>query len=197
MIPAADRDFVVASAQAGAALIGLLFVAVSIAPERSFGAGAESGRQAQALSAFTALTNVFFVSFGALLPETRLGIIVVLAGVAGASYTLSLLFLVPKWRVEGTLARGITIFGLSSAVYLAEIAVGLRLWIEPADTDAASILLSILLGAFFIGLTRAWELLGAPHGRGLIAHFVDRFRAPPGGRPRHHTGGTTGDVQRR
>lgn len=58
MVPAEFRDFLVASTQASAALIGLLFVSVSIAPERVFGSKAEALGQARALSAFTSLANV-------------------------------------------------------------------------------------------------------------------------------------------
>ena len=48
MIPAAYSNFLIASTQASAALIGLLFVSVSIAPERVFGRQAEANHQALA-----------------------------------------------------------------------------------------------------------------------------------------------------
>ena len=57
MIPAPYENFLVASTQAGAALIGLIFVSVSIASQRVFGHEADAERQAQALSAFSALVN--------------------------------------------------------------------------------------------------------------------------------------------
>jgi len=58
-----------------------LFVAVSIAPERVFGTEAEAVRQAQALSAFTALANVFFISMASLVPTIQIGIVVVIAAI--------------------------------------------------------------------------------------------------------------------
>ncbi len=93
MIPAPYENFLVASTQASAALIGLLFVSVSIAPERVFGGQAEAEKQAR--SAFTALANVFFISFTSLIPHLSIGIVVVVIGAVALNQTLSLLFLVP------------------------------------------------------------------------------------------------------
>src|SRR5205823_252942 len=73
MVPAADQPFFAASMGAAAALLGLLFVAVSIAPERTVGAGAPIERQMVAESVFTALINAFFVSMGGASPGIPLG----------------------------------------------------------------------------------------------------------------------------
>src|SRR5260370_18848692 len=73
MVPEAFHDYFLASAGAGAALVGLLFVAVSIAPEQTVMRGAPVERQAVAISAYTALFNAFFLSPVALLPHTNLG----------------------------------------------------------------------------------------------------------------------------
>lgn len=53
---------------------------MSIAAERVFGQQAEAGRQAQVLSAFTALVNVFFISFSGLIPSPSTGLAVVILG---------------------------------------------------------------------------------------------------------------------
>ncbi|HET7641576.1 MAG TPA: hypothetical protein VFK47_22895, partial [Ktedonobacteraceae bacterium] len=50
MVPEAFHDYFVASTGAGAALVGLPFVAVSIAPERTMMSGAPVERQAVATS---------------------------------------------------------------------------------------------------------------------------------------------------
>jgi hypothetical protein len=60
MVPAEFNNFFVASASAGAALVGLLFVAVSIAPEHIVMANAPIERRAMSSSSFTALLNAFF-----------------------------------------------------------------------------------------------------------------------------------------
>jgi hypothetical protein len=182
VIPAADSNFLIASTQASAALIGLLFVSVSIAPERVFGRQAEAGRQALALSAFTALANAFFVSFSGLIPNLSFGVFVVIAGGVAASQTLALLALLPNWRHERTLVRSLGLFAISAAIYGYEIAIGVRLIFAPTDVGALTVLLELLLGTYSIGLARAWQLLGAPRGRGTISGLwewlTSRSRTP-------------------
>jgi hypothetical protein len=68
MVLDALNNFFFASAGIGATLVGLIFVAVSIAPEHIVQANAPIERQAMAASSFTALLNAFFISFGALIP---------------------------------------------------------------------------------------------------------------------------------
>src|SRR5258708_30910961 len=57
MVPEAFHDYFIASTGAGAALVGLLFVAVSIAPERTVMRSAPAERRAVALSAYTAFAQ--------------------------------------------------------------------------------------------------------------------------------------------
>jgi len=176
MTPPEYQPFFTASTASSAALIGLLFVAVSIAPERIFGAQAEASRQAGALSAFTALVNVFFISFVGLIPSVPIGPAATFISVPAALQTLALLLLLPSWRAEGTLRRGIVLFLGGAAVYSLEAAVGIQLWRSPSNTGSLTALLEILLGAYAIGLGRAWELLGAPR-TGVISQLVVLVRA--------------------
>jgi hypothetical protein len=182
MVPTAYSGFMVASTQASAALIGLLFVSISIAPQRVFGSEAEASRQGLALSSFTALANVFFISFGSLIPMLPLGIFMIFPGAVAASQTVLLLQLLPNWRRERTLIRGIALFVVSAVLYGYEIAIGVQLWQSPSNTGALTGLLELLLGAYAIGLARAWELLGAAHGRGItfaaFEHLAALLRRP-------------------
>jgi hypothetical protein len=178
--PVAYQPFFTASVAASAALIGLLFVSVSVAPERVFGKEAESGRQAQALSAFTALANVFFISFGGLMPDVPLGVLVTIVAMPAILQTLALLGLVSHWRAERTLYRGVVLFLASAFVYGFELVIGIKLWQTPTSTGWLSGLLDLLLGAYAIGLGRAWQLLGAPRTgiiTGVIGTLGDRFNA--------------------
>lgn len=185
MVPAAFQNFVVASTQASAALIGLLFVAITLAPERVFGEQAEAGRQARALSAFAALANIFFISFSMLIPDVNVGLVVTAVGGVSSLQTLGLLFLVGHWRVQGVLWRSLFLFVGSLAIYGGEISVGIQLWIKPTDVGALTGVLELLLGAYAVGLGRAWELLGAPR-MGFISRLLerlDRAPKPPRGTP--------------
>lgn len=173
MIPASFSNFLVASTQASAALIGLLFVAVSIAPERVFGQRSEAGRQALALSAFTALANVFFASFSSLIPNIAFGVVAVVVGGIAASQSLALLLLVPNWHRERTLVPSLLRFAVSLGVYVFEISIGVRLLDSPADVGLLTTYCIVILGVFSIGLARSWELLGAPHSRGAVSAITD------------------------
>ena len=76
------HEFFAASIGSAAALIGLLFVAISLAPEKGFGIEAHPTRRANAERTFTALVNVFFVSLVALLPHSQsvaIGIVALIA----------------------------------------------------------------------------------------------------------------------
>lgn len=149
------HDFFVASVGAAAALIGLLFVAISIAPDRVFGPDAEGERRASAERAFTALANVFFLSLCALLPHVGQDVIPLFSLIA----------------MSTTLRRGVTVyrtdggwrswrqFGfLSLAVYVLELWFALR---TNANPELADKLTFIVLGLYSYALGISWSLLSA------------------------------------
>ncbi|HSS60624.1 MAG TPA: hypothetical protein VLK30_04100 [Candidatus Limnocylindrales bacterium] len=172
-MPTEFQTVFLASAGASAGLIGLLFVGVSIAPERVFGADADARRQAQAVSAFSALANVFFISMASLIPGINLGVVVT---VIGAISSLQLLGLLLRVRPTGgnavETARGVILFLASAAIFATEVYLGLVLWRKPLEPSAISGLLEAILGAYAIGLGRAWQLLGAPRS-GLLSYALD------------------------
>jgi hypothetical protein len=167
MVPPEYANFLIASTGASAALLGLLFVSISIAPERIFGSASQAGHRSLALTSFTALANAFFVSLGGLIPHVIFGPFVIVAGVIALSQSLSLLLNAKDWRDEGRLLRGVTLFIAGLSIYGGEIALGLQLMSQKDTTGLLTVLLELLLAVFAIGLVRAWELLGAPHARGL------------------------------
>ncbi len=178
-MPAAYTSFFTTSTQASAALIGLLFVSVSIAPDRIFGSEGSAEHQLLAVSAFTALVNVFFVSFISLLPSPMLaagepihaGIAGVVFAALALSQTLALLLLLPRWRTEQRLLRGLTAFGVSGGLYVYELITAIAVVRDPSDLGSLTQLLALLLGAYAIGLARAWQLLGARRARGLLSQL--------------------------
>ena len=172
MVTAEFQPFFTASVAASAALIGLLFVSVSIAPERVFGEQSDAVRQAQALSAFSALANVFFISLLSLIPDVSFGLVVWIVSLPAILQTLALLRLTRQWHSTGIVIRGLFLFLASAAIYGYEFAVGFQMWLNPASKGLLINLLFILIGAYAIGLGRAWELLGAPR-MGLLTGVLD------------------------
>src|ERR1044072_4370748 len=184
MVTSEFQTFFLASVGASAALIGLLFVSVSVTHERVFGGQADVARQAQALSAFTALSNIFFVSLMSLIPEVIFGLAAWIGSIPALVQTLALLRHARRWSEERLVVRGLVLFLLSAGIYGYEFALGIQLWRHPTDKGALIDLLFVLIGAYAVGLGRAWELLGAPR-TGFIAGAWDAIssarRGPPAG----------------
>src|SRR5690348_9920180 len=89
MVPPIYLSFFVTAATAGGALIGLLFVAVSIAPHRTVQASAPIESRVISSSTFTALFNGFFISLGAVLPYLNIGVITLIVSLIGVINSLS------------------------------------------------------------------------------------------------------------
>src|SRR5262249_46586702 len=71
VVPSEFIPYFSTSASAAAALIGLLFVAASLAPESTLSRSAPPQRRAIAVGAFTGLLNAYFISLSALVPQVE------------------------------------------------------------------------------------------------------------------------------
>jgi hypothetical protein len=162
VVPISFFSFFIASAGAGAALVGLLFVAVSVAPEHSVMPSAPLVRQALATSTFTALVNPFFISLCALVPKTNIGYITLIMG--GLSLFNSVLL---GWKLVRTshswtaMARRATLIAVGLVLYGLECTNAISLLRDPAAANALAAVTSLVVLAYGLGLVRAWQLLGA------------------------------------
>jgi modulator of FtsH protease len=181
-------SFFVASAGAGAALTGLLFVAVSVNPGRNAGPDAPPVRQAVAASAYTALINAFFISLAALIATGSLGGVAMAVSAVSIIATLRLigdlfpphLSRINQVRRAGFIAIGLLTFGL-------QFYFGLQYVRNPGVSDYAYSIAYLVLAVYAIGVSRAWQLLGAKR-RGLFSWFsplneLDEPRSPAPSRP--------------
>lgn len=164
MVPADFANFFMASTGAGAALVGLLFVSISIAPERTVSATAPVERQAVAASAFTALLNPFIISMIALIPGLALvglGWVTTIMSVIGLINTFSLGWLLLRhpggWGRAAR--RGLLVLG-GLTLYAYEFYFGILI-ISTSNPAYIFLLAIMLVVSYALGLTRAWELLGA------------------------------------
>ena len=171
MVPTDFANYFLASAGAGAALIGLLFVAISINTGRTFGRAAQPVRQRVASGAFTALANAFFISTGALIPHLNVGYITLIMGGIGLvdSLRLGVEFLFGYWRESLAVRlpwpvalRALAFVVVSLILYGYEVVLAVLLVMQPGAVAFVSTLSVILLGVYALGLVRAWDLLGAP-----------------------------------
>ncbi|HEY1391092.1 MAG TPA: hypothetical protein VGF38_21325 [Ktedonobacterales bacterium] len=187
MVPETFANYFLATAEAGAALIGLLFVAIEIRPNRTLGRGASPPRRGVASGAFTALVNAFFISTAALVPTINVGYLILLLGLSGVANSVwqNIRLLRGPWRMrrphEMTRVQWMLILlgaqVLPVALYTSESLIAVAIIVSPQAQLPIDALTYVLLGVYGVGLIRAWELLGGTaSGLSWLNHTVDGVR---------------------
>jgi hypothetical protein len=158
MLPDEYREFFIASTGAAAALIGLLFVAVSVFPDQARQATTRVQFQSRASAALLVFTNALVISLSALVPGVSLGwwataaAISVLLFAAGAARALA-------GDAHGSRRESLwLIFGLL-LIGGFELSAGIRL-IGGLNLDAVQTLNYVIIGDLAYGISRAWRLVG-------------------------------------
>jgi hypothetical protein len=180
MVPSSFHDYLGAAASAAAALIGLLFVAVSVREESIFGAKAMPGAEAVAITAFAGLVNSFVVSLLGLLPHTDIGT---------AAAVMAVISIVTIVRVQDRrqTTRSHTLLGLTLIAYTGQLICGLVLTAKPHDTGLIPDLAYIMFASLVVSLERAWTLLKGKH----IILRTDAASIDPGAEDSPETAPTT------
>lgn len=164
MVSEGLHDFFVAAASVGGALVGLLFVAISVSSSRLAEGGAV-GRmhRIRAAAALAAFTNALVVSLFALIPGHKIGISSVVVALLGIGFVCaSLLSLVRSGRVPWR-SLGDAVFLLGLIVLLVfELINGVEVVLRPDDGGAVNTIAVLVVVCFLIGVSRAWELIGGP-----------------------------------
>jgi hypothetical protein len=176
MVPENYSDFFLAEAGASAALIGLLFVAMSVASERVDGQRSAIVDQARASSALTALLLPLAISLVALLPGAHLSIPAVTVSFAGLLFvgaTLRRYFSVQKGHRENP--RGLVGLLGFTAVVAVIFGYGIVGLIHPDSPDPTSAIAAATIASVLIGVDRAWALIGG-RGRGRGTALLDLVR---------------------
>jgi hypothetical protein len=147
------HDFFIASAGAAAALTGLLFVAISITTDKTFGEKADLVRRLAAERTFTAFTNVFFISMAALLPHQAIGGITAIAALSLLQVARIAVLAWRRgqvsWRQVGLISIGIYAFELQQAIQVLQ------------SHEMRESIVWIAFGLYAYALGSSWNLLGA------------------------------------
>src|ERR1700761_3499622 len=163
VVPADIHDFFAASAGVAGALIGLLFVAISVTGERL--ARAEASSQIPRLRAYGALvsfTNALTVSLFALLPDESIGNASLVVAILGLLFiAASLLSLIRLRQVRAT-TRDALFLVVLSVLFVWQLISAINVMGDPGDSNAVENIAIVVIACFLIGIFRAWELIGGP-----------------------------------
>jgi hypothetical protein len=181
VVPADITDLFVAAASVAGALIGLLFVAISVAAERlardKGGAPVHRIRASAALSAFT---NALAVSLFALVPGHNIGPAAVAVAAAGLLFiAAAMLSLVRLRQVTWATARDALFLVGLLVTFAIQLLEGIEVVISPGNANAVSNIAILVIVCFLIGIARSWELIGGP-SFGITHEVTALFRAHEG-----------------
>ncbi len=164
MVPEGLHDFFLGSAGVAGALIGLLFVAISVSGERL--AKAEAAAQTLRIRANAALTgfiNALVVSLFALVPDGGIGTTSLVVAIVGLLFVVAaLLSLIRVRGLRWATGRDALFLIGQAVVFIVQLFFGAQLMGRPSDPSAANGVAILVIVCFVIGISRAWELIGGP-----------------------------------
>jgi hypothetical protein len=156
-------NYFVASTGASAALIGLLFVSLTIADAATSDERARTNRDALAGSAFAQLLDAFFVSLGGLAGEAR-----VFAGIAAGMAVFGLFVtsqLLPEviragnWARNSPVRTGNILMPITSIiVYALQLVFAIGVLLAPNNSALLRLSVLVMLGLYAGAIARAWKI---------------------------------------
>jgi hypothetical protein len=161
-----------AIAACAAALIGLLFVAISITGRRRPDDRPVVVEQVRAAAAILAFTNSITVALFGLVPGNNIGYPATVVAIGGIIFTLAgtrsmFASRMPRryWLQQfGFVAAMLATFGY-------ELESGIKLLHNAHNSGAAQLLCDLLIILLIIGIARAWELVG-DRDTGIVASLL-------------------------
>jgi hypothetical protein len=164
VVPENIHDFFVACASVAGALIGLLFVAISVAADRLAREEAQSQvHRIRAAAALAAFINALAVSLFSLIPGQKIGPTAVAAASSGIVFVAAaLLSLIRRHQLRRRVLLDIVfLFGLL-ITFVVQLINGADVLAQPGNSGAVYTIASMVVICFLIGIARAWELIGGP-----------------------------------
>jgi hypothetical protein len=185
VVPLSFHDFFSGCATIAGALIGLLFVAISVSPEKLTGDTARTDHQVRAGAAFSALVNTMVIALVAL-PGASLGEAGLILAAAGLATTAGLILVL--YREHGKVKRGdATMFLIMLVLYGLQLANSIKLDAAPHDVSRVNDQGLLAIAFFLFGIARAWQLVGAREFN--LAATVAAMIHRPGGDRLHRADG--------
>lgn len=182
MLSGTYEEFFAAIAASAAALTGLLFVALSVAPREGRSDNPVIIGQVRAGAALLAFTNALAVSLFGLVPGNNVGYPAIVAAVIGiffaAAGTRSIL--ANPYTAKQHVRRQIVLIAALLLTFGFELLGGIGLVAQPHDTGSAQLVGNLLVGLLLLGIGRSWEFVG-DRDTGIIASIAVLAGHEPGG----------------
>ncbi len=177
MTTAAAHAFFTTSAEVAGTLIGLLFVAISVSPERILGPDASEIHGLRAGATLTAFTNALAVSLFGLVPGFTVGPTATIVAIIGLLFIVgALIRVVPAWRAGRMKLGALGFLVALLAVFVIQLLAGLGLDRHESDSGDLQTICVLVIVCFLIGIASAWELIGG-QDTALSHVLIERLQA--------------------
>jgi hypothetical protein len=181
LVLSTSRDLFAAIAASAAALTGLLFVALSVAPRRGPAAGPPIIQQIRVAAALLCFVNALAVSLYGLVPQTNVGYPSMVMGVIGILFTAA--------AIRSVLSSGSTrrqqlgqlgLVTLLLLIFGTEFVSGIAVIANASNSGQVEAIGYALVSSLIVGISRAWELVGDRETGMFASLAVLVGRTPPG-----------------
>jgi hypothetical protein len=190
VVPTSFHDFFSGCASVAGALIGLLFVAISVSPEKLTGDDARAEHQVRAAAAFSALVNTLVTALVALLPGASLGDAGIILAGAGLATTSALVIVLYREHKQPIHRGDVRMLAILFVLYGLQLANALQLEGSPRSVSGIDRQGGLAIFFFLFGIARSWQLVGA---RAIgLASTVSTVIQRPASQTRPQEGGDAG-----
>jgi hypothetical protein len=157
------HDFFAAAAAVVGALIGLLFVAISVSQGRLAVQGGSQSHRIRASAALTVFTNALTVSLFALIPGLHLGWPALITAVLGEIFVFASLLSLWRLREEqpGQYRESLFLIGIA-ILFVFQLVAGIELINHPESVGDVRTVAILVVVCALGGIARSWELIGGP-----------------------------------